>query len=50
MLLQDEQYIIRWLTQYGVLARTQVIRLLRGKSPQTAEKIILLRIPRSCSF
>jgi hypothetical protein len=40
MLLQDEQYIIRWLTQYGVLARTQVIRLLRDKSPQTAEKII----------
>jgi hypothetical protein len=40
MLLQDEQYIIRWLTQYGVLARTQVIRLLRGKPPQTAEKII----------
>jgi hypothetical protein len=40
MLLQDEQYIIRWLTQYGALTRTQVIRLLRDKQPKTAEKII----------
>ena len=40
MLLQDEQYIIRWLTQYGALTRTQVIRLLRDKPPKTAEKII----------
>jgi hypothetical protein len=40
MLLQDEQYIVRWLTQYGVLTRAQVIRLLRDKPPQTAEKII----------
>lgn len=40
MLLQDEQYIIRLLTQYGVLARAQVIRLLRDKQPKTAEKII----------
>jgi len=40
MLLQDEQYVIRWLTQYGSLTRTQVIRLLRNKPPQTAEKII----------
>ena len=40
MLLQDEQYIVRLLTQYGVLTRTQVIRLLRGKPVRTAEKII----------
>jgi hypothetical protein len=40
MLLQDEQYIVRWLTQYGVLARAQVVRLLRDKTPRTAEKII----------
>ena len=40
MLLQDEQYIVRLLTQYGVLTRTQVIRLLRGKPQRTAEKII----------
>jgi hypothetical protein len=40
MLLQDEQYVIRWLTQYGALTRTQVIRLLRDKPPKTADKII----------
>ena len=40
MLLQDEQYIVRWLTQYGSLTRTQVIRLLYDKPPKTAEKII----------
>ena len=40
MLLQDEQYVVRWLTQYGALTKTQVIRLLKDKTPQTAEKII----------
>jgi hypothetical protein len=40
MLLQDEQHVVRWLTQYGVLSRTQVIRMLYDKPPQTAEKII----------
>ena len=40
MLLQDEQYVVRWLTQYGTLTKTQVIRLLRDKQPKTAEKII----------
>jgi hypothetical protein len=39
MLLQDEQYVIKWLSQYGALTRTQVVRLLRDKSPATAEKI-----------
>ena len=40
MLLQDEQYVIQWLSQYGALTRTQVIRLLRDKTRSTAEKII----------
>ena len=40
MLLQDEQYVVKWLTQYGALTKTQVIRLLRDKTPRTAEKII----------
>lgn len=40
MLLQDEQHVIRWLSQYGALTKTQVIRMLKDKSPSTAEKII----------
>jgi hypothetical protein len=40
MLLQDEQYVIKWLSQYGALTKTQVIRLMRDKRPPTAEKII----------
>jgi len=40
MLLQDEQYVVKWLTQYGALTKTQVIRLLKDKTPRTAEKII----------
>jgi len=40
MLLQDEQYIVKWLSQYGPLTRTQVIKMLKDKSPATAEKII----------
>lgn len=40
MLLEDERYVIKWLSQYGALPKAQVIRLLRDKSPQTAEKII----------
>ena len=40
MLLQEEQYVVRWLTQYGALTKRQVIRLLHDKPPQTAEKII----------
>ena len=40
MLLQDEQYVLRWLTQYGALTKTQVIRMLKDKSPRTAEKIL----------
>lgn len=40
MLLQEEQHIICWLTQYGALAKTQVIRLLKDQSPEKAERII----------
>lgn len=40
MLLQDEQCVLQWLTQYGALPKTQVIRMLRDKTPRTAEKII----------
>jgi hypothetical protein len=40
MLLQDEQHVIRWLSQYGTLTRTQLIRLLYNKPPKVAEKII----------
>lgn len=39
MLLQEEQYVVRWLSQYGPLPKTQVMRMLK-KPPQTAEKIL----------
>lgn len=39
MLLQDEQYVIKWLSQYGALRYEQMLRLL-NKPPSTAEKII----------
>lgn len=39
MLLQEEQYVVKWLSQYGALPKTQIIRMLR-KSPNTAEKIL----------
>ena len=40
MLLTDEQYVIQWLSQYGPLPRAQVVRLLRNKTPSTAERIL----------
>ena len=39
MLLQDEQYIVKWLSQYGALPTTQVIKMLQ-KKPDTSIKII----------
>lgn len=39
MLLQDEQQVIKWLSQYGALPRTQVLKMLQ-KPKATAEKII----------
>lgn len=40
MLLQDEKYVIKWLSQYGALLKTQLIQMLQ-KPPKTAEKIIM---------
>ena len=40
MLLQEEQYIIHWLTEYGALTKAQIVKLLKDKPPQTAERII----------
>ncbi len=39
MLLQDEQYVVKWLSQYGPLPKAQVKKLLQ-KPPSTAEKIL----------
>lgn len=40
MLLQDEKHVIKWLSQYGALTKTQVVRMMYDKSPNTAEKVI----------
>ena len=40
MLLTDEQYVIKWLSQYGPLPKAQVVRLLRDKSTATAERLL----------
>lgn len=39
MLLKDEQHVVKWLSQYGALTRTQITRMLK-KPPQTAERIV----------
>lgn len=39
MLLQDEQYVVKWLSQYGALTMTQVLKMLQ-KPTSTAIKII----------
>lgn len=39
MLFEDEQNVVKWLSQYGALPRTQIIRMLK-KPPQTSEKIL----------
>lgn len=39
MLLQDEQYVINWLSQYGALTRTQLVKMLK-KPEKTADKIL----------
>ena len=39
MLLQDEINIVKWLSQYGALPKTQLIRMLQ-KPRNTAEKIL----------
>lgn len=40
MLLQEEQQVVHWLSQYGVLTKNQVVRLIKNKPPEVAEKII----------
>ena len=39
MLLQDEQNVVKWLSQYGALPKTQVLKMLQ-KPQSTSEKII----------
>ncbi len=39
MLLQEEQYVVKWLSQYGALPKAQIVRMLQ-KPPQTADKIL----------
>lgn len=39
MLLDDEKYVIKWLSQYGALPTTQIAKMLR-KKPDVAMKII----------
>lgn len=39
MLLEDEKYVVKWLSQYGTLPRKQIIQMLQ-KPPDTAKKII----------
>ena len=39
MLLQEELLILQWLSQYGVLTRKQLIRMLQ-KPEATAERLI----------
>ena len=39
MPLPDELHVIKWLSQYGALPKTQVVKLL-NKPPGTAEKIL----------
>jgi hypothetical protein len=39
LLLEDETHVIQWLSQYGALPKTQLLRMLQ-KTPATAEKIL----------
>ena len=39
MLLEDETYVIQWLSQYGALPKTQLLKMLQ-KPPTTAEKLL----------
>ena len=39
MLLEDERYVVKWLSQYGALPTTQIIKMLQ-KKPDVAAKII----------
>ena len=39
MLLQDERYLLKWLSQYGVMTRVQAVKMLQ-KPDKISEKII----------
>ena len=39
-LREDEQYIIDWMSQYGAIKKSQLVRMLWNKSKATAERII----------
>lgn len=39
MLLRDEQYVVKWLSQYGALPKTQIVKMLQ-KEPRQVEKIL----------
>lgn len=39
MLLEDEQHVVKWLSQYGALTKKQLIKMLQ-KPRSTAEKIL----------
>ena len=39
MLLPDERYVVKWLSQYGALPKTQIIRMLQ-KPKNTADKLL----------
>ena len=39
MLLQDEIHVVKWLSQYGALPKSQIMRMLQ-KPKNTAEKIL----------
>lgn len=39
MLLEDETNVIQWLSQYGALPKTQLLKMLQ-KPPATAEKLL----------
>lgn len=46
MLLEDEQHIIRWLSQYGALPKSQLVHMLNKPSESTSQKILKRMIQR----
>ena len=40
MLLTEEQYLVKWLSQYGAMTKRQLVRMLHTKSEPAAERII----------
>lgn len=46
-LLPNERYILHWLSQYGALPKSQIIRLLYDQPPNSAERTIQ-RLKKNC--